>query len=67
VLLPRHFAAWVSHSGVELEESMSTTAKISRALDKIVHLRLKNSACSEPPRLVRANSAFDMLFSFMKN
>jgi hypothetical protein len=46
---------------------MSTTAKISRALDKIVHLRLKNSACSEPPRLVRANSAFDMLFSFMKN
>lgn len=46
---------------------MSTTAKISRALDKIVHLRLKSTNVAEPPRLVRANSAFDMLFSFMKN
>jgi hypothetical protein len=39
--------------------------KISRKLDKLLHTRLESPGTPEPPRLVRANSAFDMLFSFM--
>lgn len=49
-----------------MQNQISTVSKLSRALNKIVHYRLKSPGVAEPPRLVRANSAFDMMFSFMK-
>ena len=44
---------------------LDNVQKISRKLEKLIHTKLNQPGAPEPPRLVRANSAFDMMFSFM--